>query len=61
MKYVYECCGKIKELKDQETKVENGQYFVVICHECCNVPVCHLLERGQLAEIPDVDADWFEK
>jgi hypothetical protein len=46
MKYVYECKGKIKELKDdQETIVEHKHYFCVVCTECSNVPVLHSLER----------------
>jgi len=46
MKYVYKCGNKTKELKDnQETIVKYNDYFMVICNDCCNVPVVHLLTR----------------
>lgn len=51
MNYYYECdrTGKFEEYKltdDDKTEVVHKQYFVVVCKECCNVPVCHLLKRG---------------
>jgi len=46
MNYVYNCNGQEKVLTDdQETKVEHGRYFVVVCSDCCNVPVLHMLDR----------------
>jgi hypothetical protein len=49
MKYIYECEGKIKQLKDDdETKLEHNTYFVIVCKKCCNVPVFHLLKRGEI-------------
>ena len=49
MKYKYKCNGIEKNLKDhQETLVEHKQYFCVVCNECSNVPVLHLLERGEV-------------
>ena len=51
MKYIYECNGETKNLKDdQETLVEHKSYFVVVCNDCCNIPVLHLLERGETNE-----------
>lgn len=48
MKYVYKCKNKITELKDnQETIVKYNEYFMVICNDCCNVPVVHLLTRKE--------------
>jgi len=47
MEYTYECQNTVKNLKDdQPTKVEHGKYFYMICNECCNVPVAHLLTRN---------------
>lgn len=51
MKYIYECNGEIKDLEDsQETLVEHKSYFMVVCQDCCNVPVLHLLKRGETNE-----------
>ena len=51
MKYVYECDGILKQLQDdQETLVDLDRYFCVVCKECCNVPVLHLLKRGEIDE-----------
>ncbi len=48
MKYVYQCNGVQRDLKDdQETHVERKKYFCVICTDCCNVPVLHLLTRKE--------------
>jgi len=47
MNYTYECNGEIKTLMDtQETIIEHRQYFCVICTDCSNVPVLHLLNRS---------------
>lgn len=47
VQYSYTCKKETKELKDdQETKVEHGRYFFVVCHECCNMPVFHMLDRA---------------
>jgi len=44
--YEYVCNGKTWTLwDDQETIVEHKQYYCVVCTECCNVPVLHLLKR----------------
>lgn len=44
--YEYECNGQVMTLTDdQETIVEHKKYFCVICTDCCNVPVLHLLTR----------------
>jgi len=46
MNYVYNCNGQEKVLTDdQETRVEHGRMFCVVCSDCCNVPVLHMLER----------------
>lgn len=46
MNYVYNCNGQEKILTDdQETSVEHGSMFCVVCSECCNVPVLHMLDR----------------
>ena len=47
-KYVYECNGKTIVLTDEETRHEHGRYFVVVCDKCCNVPVLHLLRKGNV-------------
>jgi hypothetical protein len=48
--YVYDCNGETKQLgDDQETIVEHDKYFCVICKECCNVPVLHILTRGEVS------------
>ena len=48
MPYEYECNGEIKQLKnDDHTEHEHGNYFVVRCEKCCNVPVYHLLTRAK--------------
>lgn len=45
--YTYDCNGDTKTLKDdQDTIVEHDKYFCVICTDCSNVPVLHLLNRG---------------
>ena len=49
--YVYDCDGKIKNLgDDQDTIVDHDKYFCVVCSDCCNVPVLHLLTRGEINE-----------
>jgi hypothetical protein len=49
MNYVYNCNGQEKILTDnQETKVEHGRYFFVVCSVCCNVPVYHMLDRKDI-------------
>jgi len=46
MNYVYNCKGQEKVLADgQETVVEHGRMFCVVCSDCCNVPVLHMLDR----------------
>lgn len=46
--YEYTCNGQVKVLRDdQETIVEHKDYFCVVCTECCNVPVLHLLTRTE--------------
>ena len=44
--YEYTCNGVRRALlDDQETIIEHKQYYCVVCAECCNVPVLHLLTR----------------
>jgi len=44
--YEYTCNGEVKDLTDdQKTVVDHKIYFSVICTDCCNVPVLHLLTR----------------
>ena len=46
MNYVYDCNGDVKSLRDdQPTIVEHKKYFCVVCSDCCNVPVLHMLRR----------------
>ena len=44
--YTYECNGETITLTDEETRHEHGKYFVVVCHKCSNVPVLHILYKG---------------
>jgi hypothetical protein len=47
--YIYDCNGVTKQLQDdQETIVEHNKYDCVVCTDCCNVPVLHLLRRGEV-------------
>ena len=44
--YTYQCDGEVKDLTDdQKTIVDRKRFFCVICTDCCNVPVLHLLTR----------------
>ena len=43
--FTYECRGETIVLTNEETRHENGKYFVVVCDKCCNVPVLHLLRE----------------
>jgi hypothetical protein len=44
--YTYVCNGKTIVLRDDQTTiVEHKKYFCVVCTDCCNVPVLHLLNR----------------
>ena len=46
MNYVYDCGGEEKTLTDDDnTKVEHGKYFVIVCNNCCDIPVLHMLRR----------------
>ena len=52
MNYIYECDGRIFPLEEfDETVVEHKKYFCVVCTKCSNVPVLHMLERGE--KIPE--------
>jgi hypothetical protein len=45
--YEYVCDGIRRALRDyQETIVEHKIYFCVVCTDCSNVPVLHLLTRS---------------
>lgn len=51
MNYVYDCNGDVKKLTDdQATIVEHKKYFCVVCSDCCNVPVLHMLRRDDSNE-----------
>lgn len=43
--FEYECNGETIPLTDEETSHQHGNYFVVKCDKCCNIPVFHLLKR----------------
>jgi len=46
-KYYYECESKVKPFNpEMKTDHVHGKYLVVICEDCCNVPVCHLLKKN---------------
>jgi len=47
--YSYTCKRKKVEITHQEmrekTKWEHRRYRLIVCQECCNVPVYHLVYR----------------
>ena len=50
--YEYVCNDVRRALRDdQETLVEHGKYFCVVCTECCSVPVLHLLTPSYMEGI----------
>ena len=44
-KHTYECGDETVELTNEETYLEGGKYFVVVCDKCSNIPVFHLLRK----------------
>lgn len=46
--YVYDCDCQTKDLGDDQDTIVDHKYFCVVCSDCCNVPVLHLLTRGKI-------------